>query len=196
MRVSVTMNRCHRTGAAGSSDDCISGNEYLFELPRYAQCGEPRRVSKCRHTVNQLRAGVIVLSIRIDNGVPLARKVRVVTTFWQRHGPFGRASLSADQGLLLSPAGSIHSFGMPGAMDVVCLDQAWQVLACRACLPPARWLPAPRATCAVLLLAAGRCALTGLEPGMTVYRDATDKAPLPFATTILRRSLSSTEPET
>jgi hypothetical protein len=33
MRVSVIMNRCYRAGAAGSSDDCIFGNEYLFELP-------------------------------------------------------------------------------------------------------------------------------------------------------------------
>lgn len=155
----------------------------------------PVRCHSARPPVNQPRTGVIVLSIRIDNGVLLAGKVRVVTTFWQRHRPFDRQSLSADQGLLLSPAGSIHSFGMPCPMDVVFLDRSWQILACRACLPPARWLPAPRATCAVLLLAAGRCTLAGVEAGMTLYRDASGKAVLPFATTLLRRSVSTSEPE-
>jgi uncharacterized membrane protein (UPF0127 family) len=145
--------------------------------------------------VNQGRAGVIVLSIRIDNGVLLASKVRVITTFWQRHRPFDREHLSADQGLLLSPGGSIHSFGMPCPMDVVFLDRAWQVLACRACLPAARWASAPRTTCAVLLVAAGRCALTGLEAGMALHRDASARAALPFATTLLRRSIGTPKPE-
>ena len=136
-----------------------------------------------------------MLSIRIDNGVLLAGKVRVLATFWQRHRPFDRPLLSADQGLLLSPGGSIHSFGLPGPVDVAFLDRNWRVLAVRACLQPTRWLPAPRATRAVLLLAAGRCTLAGLAPGMTVYQDATARTPLPFATTVVRRSASAGQPE-
>jgi len=144
--------------------------------------------------VNQGRAGVSVLSIRIDNGVLLASKVRVITTFWQRHRPFDRQHLSEDQGLLLSPAGSIHSFGMPCSMDVVFLDQAWRVLACYRHLPPARRAPAPRGTGAALLLAAGRCTLTGLEAGMAVCRDTQARAALPFATTLLRRGARTPRP--
>jgi hypothetical protein len=129
-----------------------------------------------------------VLSIRIDNGVLLASQVRVFTTFWQRHRPFNRPCLGADQGLLLSPGSSIHSFRMPCLVDVVFLGPCWQVLTLRACLPPARWLPAPRATRATLLLAAGRCALIGLEPGMTLCQDTSARATLPFATTLIRRN--------
>jgi hypothetical protein len=133
-----------------------------------------------------------VLSIRIDNGVLLAGKVRVVTTFWQRHRPFDRPCLGADQGLLLSPGGSIHSFGMPCLMDAVFLGPSWQVLAIRACLPAGRWLRAPRNTRIALLLAAGRCALVGLEPGMTLCQDTSVRATLPFATTMIRRNTDAT----
>jgi len=89
----------------------------------------------------------------------------------------------------------MHTFGMPGAVDVVFLGHGWQVLAFRGCLPPARWLPAPRATQAALLLAAGRCTLTGLEPGMTLYQDAAARLTLPFATTLLRRNVDAAKSE-
>lgn len=151
------------------------------------------RVQACQGIRDGL--GGIVLSIRIDNGVLLASRVRVVTKRWERHRPFDRPELSRDQALLLSPAGSIHSFGMLGSMDVVFLDRHWRVLACRACVRPRRWVSAPRATTAALLLAAGRCALTGLESGMTLCRDHQAKTALPFATTVLRRSPSTPEAE-
>jgi hypothetical protein len=88
---------------------------------------------------------------------------------------------------LLLPGGSVHSFGMPCAVDVVFLDCAWRVLELRSWLPPARWLAAPRATRAALMLAAGRCGWAGLERGMMLCQDAaTIRAALPFATTVLR----------
>jgi uncharacterized membrane protein (UPF0127 family) len=132
-----------------------------------------------------------VLSIRIDNGALLAGKVRVLTTFWQRHQLCDRQHLSADQGLLLLPGGSIHSFGMPCAMDAVFLDRSWRVLELRSWLPPARWVWAPRSTQAVLLLAAGRCGWASLERGMTLCQDAATARTLPFATTVLRRRRSA-----
>jgi len=132
--------------------------------------------------------GVLVLSIRIDNGVLLAAKVRVISKFWQRHWPFDRYLLSGEQGLLLNPGGSVHTFGMPCAVDVAFLDRNWRVLKLVPLLRPARWALAPRATSLALLLPAERARLAGLDRGMSLSQDnSAVQAAQPFATTVLRR---------
>jgi uncharacterized protein len=130
-----------------------------------------------------------VLSIRIDNGALLAGKVRVISSFWQRHWPGNRQPLSPDLGLLLNPGGNVHSFGMPCVLDVVFLDRHWRVLKVIGWLEPARWAWAPRTTQLALLLAGGRCCSSGLYAGMSLSQDsAAAHVAQPFATTLLRRS--------
>jgi uncharacterized membrane protein (UPF0127 family) len=129
-----------------------------------------------------------VLSIRIDNGALLASKVRVISTFRQRHWPFERCVLDGEQGLLLTPGGSVHSFGMPCAIDVAFLDGNWRVLKLVSALPPARWALAPRATRLALLLPAQRMCLSGLNTGMSLSLDpVATQAARACATTVLRR---------
>lgn len=130
-----------------------------------------------------------MLSIRIDKGATLAAKVRVITGLWQRHRPCDRHHLSEEQGLLLNPAASLHTFGMPCAVDAVFLDRSWQVLRVLGSLQPARFALAPRKTQLVLLLAAGRARAAQLEVGMVLTQDLViARANQTFATTVLRRA--------
>ena len=132
-----------------------------------------------------------MLSIRIDNGVVLASKVRVLSKFRERHWPFDRYLLSGELGLLLNPGGSVHTFGMPCAIDVAFLDGDWRTLKLVSALAPARWALAPHATRLALLLPAGRMCASGLCAGMSLTLAAT-RAAQQFATTVLRRAPADT----
>lgn len=174
-------------GDLRSTDHCTLGHEYPAksrDMRGYAyRCG-------CHSSPqgDHCPKEATVLTIRIDNGPLLASKVRVITAFWQRHWPFDRQHLGSDQGLLLTPGRSIHSFGMPCPVDVVFLDDRWCVVGLRRRLLPARWASAPRVTRAVLLLAAGHTELIGLQLGMALHQDTSAVcAALPCATTLLRR---------
>lgn len=127
-----------------------------------------------------------MLSIRIDNGVLLAARVRVISSFWERHRPFGRWLLEEDRGLLWNPGGSVHTFGMPGAVDVAFLDTQWRVLQVMTAMSPGRWAWPPRGTRQVLLLAAERSTRAGLLEGMSLSQD-NPATPHACATTVLRR---------
>jgi hypothetical protein len=129
-----------------------------------------------------------VLSIRIDNGVLLASKVRVISRFWQRHWPLDRPLLAEAQGLLLNPGGSLHTFGMPCDIDAVFLDHHWEVLKVLPAVRPARWALAPRATRLALLLPVGQTYASGLQAGMSLCQDTSAQTTRQFATTVLRRS--------
>lgn len=49
--------------------------------------------------------------------------------WWERaRGLLWRPPLARGQGLLISPCNSIHTFGMGYPIDVVFLDEAWQVV--------------------------------------------------------------------
>ncbi|MBW5484044.1 DUF192 domain-containing protein [Streptomyces bambusae] len=72
-----------------------------------------------------------------------------------------------DGALLLTPAGSVHTFGMRFAIDVAYLDRRLRVLAVRT-MPPGRLgLPRPRSR-HVLEAEAGAMAAWGLRPGTVV----------------------------
>ena len=79
-------------------------------------------------------------------------------------GLLGRASLPEDEGLLLHPAGSVHTFFMRFPIDVVFLDQEQRVVGIEAAVPP--WRTASRRGAkAVVELAAGECERRGLRVG-------------------------------
>ena len=85
--------------------------------------------------------------------------------WWPRlRGLLGRPALAAEEGLLLSPCGQVHTFGMRYALDVVYLDRGERVVKCVAGLRPNRVSGSWRGW-QVLELAAGGLKRTGLRVG-------------------------------
>ena len=79
-------------------------------------------------------------------------------------GLLGRASLPAGEGILLRPAGSIHTFFMRFPIDVVFLDQEDRVVGFDESVPPWR-TTSRRGAKSVVELAAGECERRGLRVG-------------------------------
>src|SRR5262245_42763022 len=97
------------------------------------------------------------VSVSTREGISVARFTRVASSFAARLiGLLNRKSLHRQEGLLLSPGGSIHTLGMRFAIDAVFLDQQLQVLKLVARVRPWRGVIAPRRTRYVLELRAGR----------------------------------------
>lgn len=79
-------------------------------------------------------------------------------------GLLGRAPLSADAGLWISPCNSIHMFFMAYAIDVLYLDKQQRV--CRSQISLKPWRASFCLTASsVIELAAGTIASLGVEPG-------------------------------
>jgi uncharacterized protein len=100
-----------------------------------------------------------------SDGVVVCEECLVAATpFTRLRGLLGRKSLPSGQGILLRPAGSVHTFFMRFAIDVVFLDDELRVVAIAADLRP--WRAAgKRGARAVLELPAGECARRGLAVG-------------------------------
>lgn len=79
-------------------------------------------------------------------------------------GLLGRADLPAGEGLLLRPAGSVHTFFMRFPIDVVFLDRERVVVGIEPELAPWR-TAAQRGAKAVVELASGECARRDLRVG-------------------------------
>src|ERR1700726_339790 len=79
-------------------------------------------------------------------------------------GLIGREGLPAGEGLLLSPAPSIHTAFMRFSIDALFLDRDLRVLDIVESLPPWRVAVKRRAR-SVLELPAGECARRGVEVG-------------------------------
>ena len=79
-------------------------------------------------------------------------------------GLLGRRSLPSDEGVLLRPAGSVHTAFMRFPIDVVFLDRDLAVLDVVPDLAPWR-ASGRRGAKAVLELAAGEARRRGLRPG-------------------------------
>lgn len=79
-------------------------------------------------------------------------------------GLLGRASLPSGEGILLRPAGSVHTFFMRFPIDVVFLDRDDVVVGIEPELAP--WRTAGRRDAkAVVELASGECKRRGIEIG-------------------------------
>lgn len=88
-------------------------------------------------------------------------------------GLLGRSQLPAGEGLLLRPAGSIHTHFMRFAIDAVFLDGDSRVVAVRSAIRPWRMARA-RGAKSVLELGAGEAALRGIEVGDVLHVGAAE----------------------
>lgn len=86
------------------------------------------------------------------------------TPLTRMRGLLGRQSLAPDEGLLLKPAGSVHTAFMRFPIDVVFLDRDLKVLRVAADVPPWR-IVAQRGAKAVLELPAGTADRIRIGPG-------------------------------
>ncbi|MGW1533618.1 DUF192 domain-containing protein [Streptomyces aureus] len=83
----------------------------------------------------------------------------------RRRGLLGRTGI--DGALLLTPANSVHTFGMRFAIDVAYLDRSSRVLAVRTMRPGRLGLPRPRAR-RVLEAEAGAMERWGVRRGARI----------------------------
>ena len=82
-------------------------------------------------------------------------------------GLLGRSGLAEGEGILLRPAGSIHTFFMRFAIDVVFLDRDLVVVGIEPSLGP--WRTASRSGAkTVVELASGECERVGIQIGDTL----------------------------
>jgi uncharacterized membrane protein (UPF0127 family) len=90
----------------------------------------------------------------------------VIASRWPQRlrGLLGRDSLPAGEGLLLTPAPSIHSAFMRFEFDAVFLDKEMQVVRVATRIPPWRARSAKRAK-SVLELAGGEAERRGVQVG-------------------------------
>jgi uncharacterized membrane protein (UPF0127 family) len=101
---------------------------------------------------------------RVGGGVVCERCTVAATPLARMRGLLGRSELPPGEGILLRPAGSVHTAFMRFPIDVVFLDRELRVLAVEADVPAWR-TRARRAAKAVLELPAGEAARRRLAPG-------------------------------
>jgi uncharacterized membrane protein (UPF0127 family) len=102
--------------------------------------------------------------VSLDQGVVCERCVLADGPFSRMRGLLGRRELPSEEGILLRPASSVHTWFMRFPIDVVFLDRELAVLRIVPRLRP--WRTAHRRkAAAVLELAAGESERRGLEVG-------------------------------
>jgi uncharacterized protein len=99
-----------------------------------------------------------------DGRTVCERCARAESPLQRMRGLLGRSSLAPDEGILLRPAGSVHTAFMRFPIDVVFVDRDGEVLRVAEGLPPWRTASA-RGAKAVVELAAGAAAAAGLAAG-------------------------------
>ena len=108
----------------------------------------------------------------VDRRLVLADRAWVAQGFWQRGvGLLGHTELAGGEGLILDPCGSVHTFGMRFAIDVVHLDGTGRVLQVAAHLPPWRVGPLRRGVRVVIELPAGGAGPTAAGDRVRWARD-------------------------
>jgi uncharacterized membrane protein (UPF0127 family) len=108
---------------------------------------------------------VRTVSLRTEEGQVVCERCLVADSPWARmRGLLGRRGLESGEGLLLRPAGSVHTFFMRFSIDVVFLSRDGEVLKVASALPPWRTAGARRAKGA-LELAAGEAEHRGIRVG-------------------------------
>jgi uncharacterized membrane protein (UPF0127 family) len=103
--------------------------------------------------------------LRRADGDVVCSRCRLADSLWSRTwGLLGRTRLEPDEGMLIRPAGAVHTLFMRFTIDLVFLDRELTVLSVREAVPPWR-VVAQRGAKATLELPAGGAARTGLAPG-------------------------------
>jgi hypothetical protein len=104
------------------------------------------------------------VSLRVEDGNVCERCVVADRPFARMRGLLGRSDLPRGEGVILRPAGSVHTFFMRFAIDVVFLDANDVVVDVVHELRPWRAAGVKGAR-SVVELAAGEAAARGIEPG-------------------------------
>jgi uncharacterized protein len=108
------------------------------------------------------------IALANDDGTVVCERCLLAETPLARlRGLLGRSGLPSGEGLLLRPAGSIHTAFMRFAIDAVFLDATDRVVKVASALRPWR-AAACRGARAVLELPAGEAARRGLRPGVSL----------------------------
>jgi uncharacterized membrane protein (UPF0127 family) len=108
-----------------------------------------------------------MLEVRnLTPGSEVAVRVQRADRAWSRMvGLLGRRSLAEDEGLLLTPCTSIHTFFMRFPIDVLYLDREHVVLKAVRALRPFRFSACLRGCHSVLELPAGAIEASGTQVG-------------------------------
>lgn len=86
-------------------------------------------------------------SLAHANAGCVIRKICKTTSFLERmRGLLGKEKLNADEGLLLAPCSSIHTFGMQYTIDVLFLDRQLTIVKTVKSLKPWRMAASSAAT--------------------------------------------------
>lgn len=102
--------------------------------------------------------------INTTKNTTLAETAEIANTPLKRLiGLLGRKGLETDQGLIIMPCNSIHTFFMRFAIDVVFLDKNMQVVAISQALPPTRLFFAPLRSRLVIELPRGTIKRTNTQ---------------------------------
>lgn len=113
-----------------------------------------------------------LIGLKTADGRWIAKRVRIARTFRQRlRGLLGTRRLESEEGLMLSPGGSVHTFGMRYRIDVAFLDRQLKILRVTPQLCPWRICRAPARTRHVLELPAGTAVKLQLEKDSFVCID-------------------------
>lgn len=99
-----------------------------------------------------------------DGRIACERCLVAETPLTRLRGLLGRGALTEGQGLLLRPAGAIHTWFMRSPIDAVFLDRKLMVVGVAANVRPWRFT-ARRGARAVLELAAGESLRRAIAPG-------------------------------
>jgi uncharacterized protein len=119
-----------------------------------------------------------VAALKTQDGRLIVRRARFARSFRERLiGLLSARCLSADEGLLLSPGGSIHTFGMRYPIDVLFLDRQLRILRVLRSLRPWRLCLAPAQTKHVLELRAGTLEILKLKPHTFICIDPEPEVP-------------------
>jgi uncharacterized protein len=102
--------------------------------------------------------------VREDGTVVCERCAPANTPLKRLRGLLGKATLSPEEGILLQPAGSIHTAFMRFPIDAVFLDRELVVVGISADMKPWR-MAARRGAKSVLELRAGEALRRGIAPG-------------------------------
>jgi uncharacterized protein len=110
------------------------------------------------------------VALATDDGTVVCERCLLAETPLARlRGLLGRSGLASGEGLLLRPAGSIHTAFMRFSIDAVFLDRADRVVKVASALRPWR-AAACRGARSVLELPAGEAARRGIRPGVSLNR--------------------------
>lgn len=118
----------------------------------------------------------------LTKGNVVASRLVVASTMkTRRRGLLGRHTFHPDEGILLTPCRSIHTFAMKFAIDVVFLDKQMRVVDVRRNVKPGRPMLLNRKAYSTLELPAGIAAARNIEVGdvLRVYHPASPAAKPP-----------------